>query len=173
MRLTLSCGRCLCGEGTWQEAYSGWTNVLAEINQWCIFKKKTPRRCRHPVKKRTEEVGNKQLLWVFVQDCLVVCIGMVGVCQPGREKVHGHSYEGGCSESILCFKAYRNWKSGEQRRHYKRESSREYLIKRMGLPWWRSGKESACQCRRRGFDPWVRKIPRRRKWQPTSVFLPW
>ena len=31
------------------------------------------------------------------------------------------------------------------------------------------------QCRRRrrcGFDPWVRKIPWRRKWQPTPVFLP-
>ena len=26
-------------------------------------------------------------------------------------------------------------------------------------PWWLSGKESACQCRRRGFDPWVGKIP--------------
>ena len=23
-----------------------------------------------------------------------------------------------------------------------------------------------------GFDPWVGKIPRRRKWQPTPVFLP-
>ena len=36
-------------------------------------------------------------------------------------------------------------------------------------------KESACQCRRHrryGFDPWVRKIPWRRKWQPTPVFLP-
>ena len=27
-------------------------------------------------------------------------------------------------------------------------------------------------CRRRGFDPWVRKIPRRRKWLPAPVFLP-
>ena len=35
-----------------------------------------------------------------------------------------------------------------------------------------TGKESACQCRRHGFDPWVRKIPWRRKWQPTPVFLP-
>ena len=26
-------------------------------------------------------------------------------------------------------------------------------------------------CRRRGFDPWVRKIPWRRKWQPTPAFL--
>ena len=23
-----------------------------------------------------------------------------------------------------------------------------------------------------GFDPWVRKIPWKKKWQPTSVFLP-
>ena len=35
-----------------------------------------------------------------------------------------------------------------------------------------SGKESACQCRRHGFDPWVGKILWRRKWQPTPVFLP-
>ena len=45
----------------------------------------------------------------------------------------------------------------------------------MGLPRWSSGTESACQCGRRGrlrFDPWVRKIPWRRKWQPTPVFLP-
>ena len=41
-----------------------------------------------------------------------------------------------------------------------------------GLPRWHSGKESACQCRRRQFDLWVRKIPWRRKWQPALVFLP-
>ena len=34
-----------------------------------------------------------------------------------------------------------------------------------------SGKESTCQCRRCRFDPWIRKIPWRRKWQPTPVFL--
>ena len=28
-----------------------------------------------------------------------------------------------------------------------------------GLPWWLSGKESSCQCRRRGFDPWFGKVP--------------
>ena len=28
------------------------------------------------------------------------------------------------------------------------------------------------QCGRPGFNPWVRKIPWRRKWQPTPVFLP-
>ena len=38
-----------------------------------------------------------------------------------------------------------------------------------------SGKEPTFQCRRckrRGFDPWVEKIPWRRAWQLTPVFLP-
>ena len=38
-----------------------------------------------------------------------------------------------------------------------------------------SGEESACQCRRLnrcGFSPLVGKIPWRRKWQPSPVFLP-
>ena len=30
------------------------------------------------------------------------------------------------------------------------------------LPWWLSSKESACQCKRWGFDLWVRKVPWRR-----------
>jgi len=42
----------------------------------------------------------------------------------------------------------------------------------IGLPWWLSGRESFCQCRTRGFDLWVGKIPWRRKWQPTPVSLP-
>ena len=41
-----------------------------------------------------------------------------------------------------------------------------------GLLKWLSGKEFTCQCRTRGFDSWVGKITRRRKWQPTPVFLP-
>ena len=44
-----------------------------------------------------------------------------------------------------------------------------------GFPGGTSGKEPTCQCRRckrHGFDPWVGKIPWRRVWQPTLVFLP-
>ena len=41
----------------------------------------------------------------------------------------------------------------------------------VGLPWWVSGKESACQCRRHRYHPWVGKILWRRKWHPTPVFL--
>ena len=38
-------------------------------------------------------------------------------------------------------------------------------IHKRELPWWLSGKEDACLCRRHkrhGFDPWVRKISWRR-----------
>ena len=44
-----------------------------------------------------------------------------------------------------------------------------------GLPWWLSGKESACNAgaiRRCKMDPWVRKMPWRRARQPAPVFLP-
>ena len=41
-----------------------------------------------------------------------------------------------------------------------------------GLPRWCSGKESTFQRKRRRFDPWVRKIHWRRKWQLTPVFPP-
>ena len=46
------------------------------------------------------------------------------------------------------------------------------LLYKYRLPWWLNGKESICQCKRYRFDPWVRKIPWRKKWQPTPVFLP-
>ena len=47
------------------------------------------------------------------------------------------------------------------------------------FPGGTSGKETACQCRkfkRLGFNPWVRKVPWRRAWQPTPVLawrIPW
>ena len=49
-----------------------------------------------------------------------------------------------------------------------------YVLKR-DFPGGASGKEPTCQCRRRkglGLNPWIGKIPWRKKWQPTPVFLP-
>ena len=37
-----------------------------------------------------------------------------------------------------------------------------------GLPWWRSGWESACQCRGHGFEPWSGRIP-----HATEQLGPW
>ena len=45
----------------------------------------------------------------------------------------------------------------------------------LGFSGGASGKEPGCQCRRlktRRFDPWLGKVPWRKKWQPTPVFLP-
>ena len=46
-----------------------------------------------------------------------------------------------------------------------------YKILNRAFPGGTSGKEPACQCKRHkrlGLDPWVRKIPWRRKWQPST-----
>ena len=45
----------------------------------------------------------------------------------------------------------------------------------VGFPGGASGKGSACRCKRckrHRLNPWVGKIPWRRGWQPTAVFLP-
>ena len=41
----------------------------------------------------------------------------------------------------------------------------------MVFPSGSVGKESACQCRRHRFDPWVGRIPWRRKWQTNPASL--
>ena len=55
---------------------------------------------------------------------------------------------------------------------------RSFCTLEMGFPGGAGDKEPTCQCRRHqrhGLSPWVRKIPWRRAWQPTPVFLglPW
>ena len=50
-----------------------------------------------------------------------------------------------------------------------------YVYTCIYFPDGATGKEPACQCRRHerhGLDPWVGKMPWRRKWQPIPVFLP-
>ena len=50
-----------------------------------------------------------------------------------------------------------------------------YICYESGFPGGSSGKEPACQCRRRkrlSFNPWVGKIPWRKALQPTPAFLP-
>ena len=53
-----------------------------------------------------------------------------------------------------------------QARHFEGEKVTQWPPRRP------RGKESACQCRRHRFGPWVGKIPWSGKWQPAPVFLP-
>ena len=46
------------------------------------------------------------------------------------------------------------------------------LVKFWGFPGGSDNKESVCNAGRPRFTPWVGKIPWRRKWEPTRVFLP-
>ena len=60
---------------------------------------------------------------------------------------------------------------------YRRHDHPDILIGAfvLGIPRWHNGKTSAYQCwgcKRLRFDSWVGKIPWRREWQPTPVFLP-
>ena len=63
----------------------------------------------------------------------------------------------------------------QSRTRLKRLSSSSSSMGLIVLSWWLSSKRIHLQCRsyrRYGFDPWVGKIPWRRKSQPTPVFLP-
>jgi len=67
---------------------------------------------------------------------------------------------------ILCFHLY------EISRIQKSTDKERRLMATLGwgLPRWHI--ESTCQCRRCRFNPWLGKIPWRRKWLPTPVLLP-
>ena len=69
----------------------------------------------------------------------------------------------------------------EESSHFLPNSNKWHLVighlPYLGFPGVSVGKESACnagdhlQCRRSWLNPWVEKIPWRRKWQPSPVFL--
>ena len=52
------------------------------------------------------------------------------------------------------------------------ERGAQALVLFMGFPGWLRQQRICLQCRRPVFNPWIRKIPWRREWQPTPVFLP-
>ena len=82
---------------------------------------------------------------------------------PGKS----HGQEPGRLQSMGSQKIGHDWGTEQQQ---------ERCISSLpGFPVCASGKEPACLYRihrRYRFDPWVGKIPWRRAWQPTPVFLP-
>ena len=74
---------------------------------------------------------------------------------------------------LMMYSAYKLIKQGDN--NIQPLDGQEQSVTAQGLPRWPRGKESAYQFRRhkrQGLEPWVGKIPWRRKWQPTPLFLP-
>ena len=79
-----------------------------------------------------------------------------------------------CTRAVTWFNPCNYYTKPTLLSHFIAKKTYKYL-NYQGFPGGASGKEPTCQCRRywrRGFDPWIRKIPWRRAWQPTPVFLP-
>ena len=74
-----------------------------------------------------------------------------------------------------CFPIYLPWSDGTGWTSGETVKFEIFFLLRLGFPGGANGNEPICQCRRCkrcNFDPWVGKIPWRREWQPTPVFLP-
>ena len=96
----------------------------------------------------------------FFHLCIVLAFG----CFP---KIHwSHTLPQGCSRLI----------KNRVAKHFKKPSvyyGKKLIVlkKKVASPmtqWWRI----RLQCKKRRFNLWVGKMPWRRKWQPTPVFLP-
>ena len=100
-----------------------------------------------------------------------------------RKEVMKSQGEGECSPSLKqeekCVGGTSATPAGKKEDKFQelgRQGSNKGCQSVLGFPGDASGKEPACQCRRRKryrFDPWVGKIPRRRAWQPIPVFFAW
>ena len=137
------------------------------------------------------------LLWNFVkaesswscvgaqslQSCWTLCDPMD--CSPPGSSVHGIFPAGILEWVAIPYSKTSSWP--KDRIHVSCIAGRYFTSEPPGKPNWSlfstcklvdgslpgsSVVESACQHRRRKFDSWVRKIPHRRKWQPTPVFWP-
>ena len=75
-------------------------------------------------------------------------------------------------------KANNAWEDMSKASSCRRNELSGHLLPLQGFPGGSVSKKSICNagdhlwCKRSEFDPWVWKIPWRKKWQLTSVFLP-
>ena len=89
----------------------------------------------------------------------------VNVCEAWRRKKDNHQKT----------KTKRKKNKNEQKEIWDIVNKFNVCVIGKGFPGGTSDEEPACQCRRckrRGFNPWVRKIPCRRECQPTLGSLP-
>ena len=107
-------------------------------------------------------------------------IKLLSDCFPGKTTMLHNSrsniYIGyNFSQNYLCSCVYKHMQAYVYRHTHYPVVYMKYTIMwiHKGFPGGASGKESTRQCKRcerHGFDPWIRKIPWSRKWQPTIGF---
>ena len=123
-------------------------------------------------------IKHKWMVWWIFHQVNTPCIQHpdqeTGYHQDARNSlIHHFSY---FSSSFLFFEIQFTNHSMYPFKIHSLMNSSKFIQCAGGFPGGASlGKESACQRRRhrrRGFDPWVRQIFWRTKWQPTPVFLP-
>ena len=85
----------------------------------------------------------------------------------------------GCSPEIICnghwsktLSNYWHVMLNPIRFSYPLLAIPEDSLIRLSHSWWLRRQSVSLQCSRPRFNPWVGKIPWRRKWQPTPVLLP-
>ena len=117
------------------------------------------------------------------RQCAVACVttyGFLGTLHRERECITHAGSSLSQSTNNCSFLFTSHWPDLNTRYHLTARKARQSqwvdgLFGECSFPGGASGKESACQCKRckrLGSDPWVRKIPWRRAWQPTPIFLP-
>ena len=85
------------------------------------------------------------------------------------------SYQPMVPASTLLLQAQRRKSRSQIQRDHPRVKHRGHLMGFLDFPGSSTVKNPPAMqetCRRCRFDPWIGKIPWRRKWQPTPVFLP-
>ena len=115
-------------------------------------------------KWRTEIMYRKPLLWYLVYDTHGLK-GVAVITITLKMMV--------LLKAVFCVASLTQ--KGSSWRYYGVTMSLTSAVMTAGLPWWLSGKEYPCQHRslkRLRLNPWVRKIPWKRKWKPTPIFSP-
>ena len=78
---------------------------------------------------------------------------------PPRKTERGYLFPNSSPE-LDIFKFLNTYHTSDKWYHICRFDLSLFKLWVRGLPWWRSGWESACQCRGHGFEPWSGRIPR-------------
>ena len=100
-------------------------------------------------------------------------VGMTPETQKDPSQGTGNFQGGQTSQNGAKIGGRRTWLQGRvTSRSGAGQPSRASLNTFLGYSLVAQRLSICLQCRRPGFNPWVRKIPWRRKWQPTPVFLP-